>query len=80
MSEKLSDWNLFVEIAKRLGASTSGDEAGSTTSVNDGDRVVRWDEKQRRAYYVDISSPNPSRWLDNNILTWIDTLFGRLGV
>lgn len=77
----MNDWDLFVELAKRLGANTSRSalDADVAGSVNLNGVFVTWDADEQRAHTRICTGSTSSRpsWLDNNILTWIDTLIGR---
>lgn len=75
------DWDLFVEIAKRIGANTSiGVGRYKPDSVNLNGVFITFDYSEHRAYIRFINPKNPGDfstkpcWLDNDILTWIDTL------
>lgn len=74
----MTDWKLFVEIAKRMGAGTSrNSHTEIPSSVNLNGIFISYDKNESRAYYCIPKSANRSMsWLDNNILVWIDTLRG----
>jgi hypothetical protein len=76
----MTDWQLFVELAKRFDASTSrGSSSPEVDSVYLEGTFITYDRTERRAYvtYPERTVAPKTSWLDNNILTWIDTLLGR---
>jgi len=74
---KLTDWELFVEIAKRLGAKTSTStlDPDVSSSVRRGNLTITFDFNEARAY---VTYPMGRKsWLDNNLLSWLDVILGR---
>ena len=72
------DWYLFVQIAERIGANKSTKDGLFYDSVWIGDIHVSWSSDECRAFvtYTDTTAANRTRWLDNDIMVWFDTLRG----
>lgn len=73
------DWSLFIEIAVRMGASKScfGQRVDGVwlNKIN-----ITYDRLEGRAYYSVFNDKYKRiigpKWLDNDILVWIDVLKG----
>jgi len=77
-----AEWKKFVALAKRIGAKRSFISEGVCNSVWLDGVHVSFDREERRAYWRFINPENVNiatrpRWLDNDLVTWFDTLRGK---